>query len=76
MYYVYVIRDRTTEQTYIGYSTDLKRRIKEHKGKKPDLIYYEAYKNKKDAQERERKLKQRGQGVRWLKERIKRSLVE
>jgi len=53
----------------------LKRRIiYEHKEKKPELIYYEAYKNKLDAQERERKLKQRGQSVKRLKERIQNSL--
>jgi len=76
MYYAYVIRNRLTRETYIGYTDDLKRRIKEHKGKQPELIYYEAYKSEKDARARERKLKQRGQGVRWLKERIKHSLEE
>lgn len=76
MYYVYVIRNRLTRETYIGYTDDLRRRLKEHKGKQPELIYYEAYKSKKDARTRERMLKQRGQGVRWLKERIKHSLQE
>lgn len=75
MYYLYVIRNRKTLKTYIGYTNDLKRRLKEHRDKKPDLLYYEAYKAKKDAQERERKLKQRGQGVRWLKSRLKYSLL-
>ena len=63
-------------KTYIGYSDILKRRMYEHHNKKPDLIYYETYKNKKDAQLRERKLKQRGQNVRWLKQRIKYSMEE
>lgn len=76
MYYVYLIRNKKERKTYIGYTKDLNRRILEHKSKKPDIIYYEAYKSKLDAQERERKLKQRGQAARWLKERIKHSLRE
>mgnify|MGYP001562410453 CR=1 FL=1 len=40
----------------------------------PELIYYEAYKDKIDAQDREKKLKQRGRSIKWLKERIKNSL--
>ena len=76
MYYVYVIKNKNTQETYIGYTNDLKRRIKEHQKKCPELIYYEAYKSRKDARQREKKLKQRGQGIRWLKERIKNSLKE
>ena len=74
MYYVYIIKNKQTEETYIGYSSDLKRRLIEHKKKNPELIYYEAYKNKKDAIARELKLKQRGQTIRRLKERLKYSL--
>lgn len=74
MYYVYFIRNERDNKNYIGYTNDLKRRIREHKDKKPELIYYEAYKNKLDAQNRERKLKQRGQAVRFLEKRIKNSL--
>ena len=76
MYYVYVIRNKVTKETYIGFSNDLRRRFKEHKRKTPELLYYEAYKGEKDARDRERKLKQRGQTLRWLKERIKVSLRE
>jgi len=74
MYYVYLIRNLKTDRTYIGYTNDLKRRLQEHKNKKPELIYYEAYKNGTDAREREKKLKQRGQTVRRLKERLKNSI--
>lgn len=74
MYYVYLIKNLKTKETYIGYTDNLKRRFREHGDKNPDLIYYESYKNKKDAQIRERQLKQRGQGIRWLKRRIKYSL--
>lgn len=75
MYYVYLLKNKQKGITYIGYTNDLKRRLKEHKDKNPELIYYEAYKSEKDAREREMKLKQRGQTVRRLKERIKYSLA-
>lgn len=74
MYYIYLIKNSKTNKTYIGYTNNLRRRIKEHQNKKPELIYYEAYKNEKDAREREKKLKQRGQAARRLKERLKCSL--
>ncbi|MFH1894347.1 MAG: GIY-YIG nuclease family protein [Patescibacteria group bacterium] len=74
MYYIYLIRNSKTQRTYIGYTKDLKRRIREHQNKKPELIYCEAYKDEIDAREREYKLKQRGQTVRRLKERLKNSL--
>ena len=74
MYYVYLIRDKQTKETYIGYTNDLKRRLKEHQDKNPELIYYEAYKSEKDARKRELKLKQRGQTIRRLKERLKDSI--
>ncbi len=74
MFYVYVIRNRKINEIYIGYSNDLRRRMQEHKNKNPEILYYEAYKNEKDARNRERQLKQRGQAIRWLKCRIKRSL--
>lgn len=75
MYYVYLIKNNRNKETYIGYTNDLKRRLKEHKDKKPELVYYEAYKSEKDARLREIKLKQRGQTIRRLKERLKNSLL-
>ena len=74
MYYVYVLRRGDNGTTYIGYTSDLRRRLKEHGYKKPQLIYYEAYKSEEDARLREKKLKQRGQSARRLKERLKNSL--
>lgn len=74
MHYVYLIKNIRTKETYIGYTDDLRRRFKEHRDKNPELVYYKAYKDKEDARDRERKLKQRGQGVRWLKNRLKYSL--
>lgn len=75
MYYVYLLKDRVKNETYIGYSEDLQRRLKEHKQKDPEVVYYEAYKSKKDARMRENKLKQHGQTKRRLKERLRDSLA-
>ena len=52
-------------------TNDLRRRILEHRGKVSELIYYEAYKSEKDARKRERMLKERGQTIRRLKERLR-----
>ena len=76
MFYVYLIKNKETNNTYIGYTEDLGRRVKEHKDKKPELVYYEAYKSEKDARIRERRLKQRGQSIRRLKEKLKYSLED
>ena len=81
MFYVYVLTMNNGE-IYIRFSTNLKNRIKQHyenkvistKNREPKLVYYEAYMSKKDAMEREQKLKQRGNAKRWLKERISNSL--
>ncbi|MEK7089458.1 MAG: GIY-YIG nuclease family protein [Patescibacteria group bacterium] len=74
MHYVYILRNNTKKTIYIGYTSDLRRRLKEHKDKKPELLYYEAYKDEKDARIRERMLKQRGQAIRWLKSRLQNSI--
>ncbi len=74
MYYVYILKNHSKNEIYIGYTNDLRRRYKEHKYKKPELIYYEAHKSEKDARIRELKLKEHGQTKRRLKERLKYSL--
>lgn len=75
MYYVYLIRNTKTKELYIGYTNDLKRRLAEHATKNPELLYYESYKADADARRREKMLKQRGQSIRRLKERLKNSLL-
>lgn len=75
MYYVYVLKNLRENEIYIGYTNNLQRRLKEHKAKKPELIYYEAYKSEKDARAREVKLKQHGQTKRRLKERLRNSFT-
>lgn len=67
MYYIYLIKNTRSDSTYIGYTNGLKRRLAEHNTKQAELVYYETYKAKQDAQERERKLKQQGQGCSLVK---------
>lgn len=85
MHYVYILKSLKSHKLYYGFTSDLIRRISEHNaGKnistKPyipyELVYYEAYKNKQDAEDRERQLKKFGQGIYRLKGRLKRSLQD
>ncbi len=66
MFYVYVLHSLEDRGFYIGFSTDLRRRMSEHKKgasfatkyRGPwTLIYYEAYIDRQDAEGRERYLK-------------------
>jgi len=69
MHYVYAIK--RNREFYIGYTEDLRRRIKQHqKEGEISLIYYEAYLSEKLARERERKLKYHGSAWRALRKRI------
>lgn len=79
MFYVYVIESVNFDEIYIGYTTDLRKRVNEHnsglnvstKSYKPwEVIYYEACKNEVDAKRREKYLKT-SQGRRLLKRRLK-----
>ncbi|HUC88725.1 MAG TPA: GIY-YIG nuclease family protein [Candidatus Paceibacterota bacterium] len=83
MFYVYILKSQKDKELYIGSTNNLKRRVDEHQNGKSfstqfripfELVYYEAYKNEKDAREREQALKLRGNSRRFLKERISRSL--
>jgi len=70
MYYVYVLQISgiKNKNFYIGYSSELRKRFKEHlkglvkttKNKNPKLIYYEAYNDKYLALKREKGLKNSG----------------
>lgn len=68
---------------YIGSTSDLRRRVREHNSGKSrstkrympwELVYYEAYLSEVDAREREKKLKHHGKGLAELKKRIKSSI--
>jgi len=76
MYYVYVLKHPTEDRIYIGFSTDLRNRMKVHKAEHRQwrLAYYEAYASEADARVRERRLKQNGNVQQLLKKRIMRSL--
>ena len=79
MFYVYVLKSSKDKELYVGSTNDLRRRIREHqKGysfstsfRRPfALVYYEAYRNERDARTREQRLKLRGQARRHLMSRI------
>ena len=74
-YYVYILQSLKNNSLYIGYTSNLKKRFKEHNdGKslatKPfrpyELIYYEAFLNRLDAKNREEYLKS-GWGFRSIR---------
>jgi len=79
MFYNYVLQNKSNKNFYVGYTNDLRKRLKKHnqglnKSTKPyrpwELIYYEACLNKQDAKRRENYLKTT-QGQRLLKRRLK-----
>ncbi len=66
MYYVYVLRSEKDNNLYIGSTSDLKRRLREHnsgkvastKNRLPfKLLFYEAYETKLIGEKREKYLK-------------------
>lgn len=83
MYYIYILKSLKDKRLYIGYTSNLKLRYKEHcdglvkstVNRKPlELVYYEAYKNKKDAQNREKYLKGGGKAHNDLVRQINKSM--
>jgi putative endonuclease len=75
MYYVYIIKSQQKNYKYIGYTSDLINRVKEHNFGKTksikhltpfELIYYEAYTDKTLARKREIQLKNKS----YLKEEL------
>lgn len=66
MFYTYVLRSEKDSKLYLGYTSDLKKRLKEHqdgevsstKSRLPVfLIFYEAFLNQEDALRREKYFK-------------------
>ena len=83
MFYVYVLRSEADSGFYIGYTHNLRTRLKEHAEGKSfatahrspwTLIYYEAYIDQADALGRERYLKS-GAGRRFLKAQLRHYLA-
>ena len=82
-HYVYVLRNEKDGMNYVGYTSDLRERIRQHqvglvastKHRLPvSLIYYEACLNQQDATHREKYLKT-AWGKRYLKTRLTRYLT-
>lgn len=84
MHYVYILFSLKDKKFYIGFSTDVARRFKEHsqgnnistKPRRPfTLIYYEANYSKADAQRRERYFKT-AKGEATLKQMLRQSIAD
>lgn len=82
MFYVYILKNKK-RNIYVGFSSDLKARIKQHNSGSSkftrefrpwELVYYEAFKSKHDARKRERNLKEYGSSLGQLKKRISDSI--
>ncbi len=78
MFYTYVLHSIKDGKFYIGFSSDLKKRLIEHtnglveatKSRRPvELVYYEACQSKEKAIAREKSLKT-GFGRKYLKDRL------
>ena len=77
MNYVYVLKNPSSKAIYVGFTTDLQQRVRQHQAREHrgwELAYYEAYRDESEARLRERKLKQYGATLGHLKARIRRSL--
>ena len=83
MFYTYIIKSIKDKKLYIGYTSNLRKRLKEHNSKlnkstKPrvpfKLVYYEAYASEDDAIKREHNLKLRARALKQLTRRIRKSL--
>lgn len=79
MHFVYVLFSLKDHKLYIGFSDDIEKRVAQHmmgkvtatKHRLPlQLIYYEAYIDKRDAKGREKFLKG-GSGHKYLKKQLK-----
>lgn len=83
MYYAYLLRSEKDRKWYIGYTSNLRRRLQDHnQGRnkstasrgKLALIYYEAYLHKMDALGREKFLKS-GSGHKYLSKALENLLI-
>ena len=79
MYYFYTLRFKNNGKLYYGFTSNLKRRVAEHKSKRSsfssrngpfDLIFYEAYLSETDARAAEKYFKT-GHGREVLKGKLK-----
>ena len=85
MFYVYMLYSEELDQFYLGSTTDLKRRVVQHKKgenrstkQASDWIvsYYEAYLTEQAVRQREANLKRSGKTYSSLKQRIRETLTD
>jgi len=83
MFFVYILKSLKDKDLYIGYTSNLRKRLEEHnsgltrstKNRAPfRLAYYEAYTSQVEAKHREQNLKLHGRARSQLFRRIKKSL--
>jgi putative endonuclease len=82
-YYLYIIKSIKSDHLYFGFSSDINKRLAKHnEGNVPStkpyipykLVYFEAYRTKEEALQREHNLKLRANAWNQLRLRIQRSL--
>lgn len=82
MFYIYLLQSQRNQNFYIGYTSNLIKRVKQHNNgenlatrpyRPYKLIFYEAFLNRVDAKNREEYLKS-GYGRRTIKKILKRYL--
>ncbi len=85
MFFVYVLRSVVDKKLYIGFTSNLKKRVDKHNSKEVKstrdrvpfkLIYYESYINEEYARKRERKLKKMGSKRETLKKELEKTLKD
>lgn len=83
MYYVYLLYSQKVRECYVGWTTDLRRRLWEHNSNLSyatrnhgpyELICYEVYSHREEALGRERSLKQHPNVLKQLKQRLFKAL--
>ena len=81
---MYILKSLKDKKCYIGSTSDLKRRLKEHNSglvkstmhRMPfKLVYFEGYASEEEARHREKNLKLRARALRQLFNRIKKSIA-
>ena len=83
MYHVYLLKSSKDQRLYVGYTSDVERRLREHNAGFVSytrkylpwaLVYYESFHSLEDAKKREKALKYFGKAYAQLKSRIMNSL--
>jgi len=83
MYHVYLLKSKKDDRLYVGYTSDVERRLRTHNAGLVTytrkylpwvLIYYESFCSLEDAKKREKALKYFGKAYAQLKGRIMNSL--